>query len=43
MYTVETNQEADELIASLTMPDAAEVLKIAEQFNEFIFGKTYSK
>jgi hypothetical protein len=40
IYKVDANWEADELLTKVTWPDADEVLKIAEQFNDFVSGKS---
>lgn len=40
MYTVENNREADQILTKVTYPGADEVLKIAEQFNDFISSKS---
>jgi hypothetical protein len=37
-YSAETNWEADEIVAKFTYPGADEVMKIAEQFNDFVSG-----
>jgi hypothetical protein len=40
LYNVGATWEADKLLTTITWPDADEVLKIAEQFNDFVSGKS---
>ena len=37
-YTANAQWEADQIVAKFTYPGADEVMKIAEQFNDFVSG-----